>query len=833
MNQLRLKTNIILPIDPLDASMCFIGEAPGKEEDRRGEPFVGSAGQLLNRCFGRVGIIRSLVILNNVFNQRPPKNDIGYFYLDQQKKRLTQEGQEHVDVLRRWLEGLLEVRKRTGKGPNVLIATGVEPLKALTGKRRITKWRGSVLPCTLVPGFKVYASFHPSYVNRLINEVREVLQGEKKKMSQNVLPLFLIDLERIKEQAEFPELKYPQRRFDIDLSYKQLLKELDSLDQECPEYLAIDIETLPAQSGPIVWCVGFASTPSRAFIVPFIKKQKLCWEESEEALLWQKISKVFLNPKIRKIFQGGAYDLSVLGKYYGIRCAEGTYEDTMLCHHASYPYIKKGLEVLTSIYTWEPYYKDEGKVNLGKRTDESEFRYNGKDDCVEREIFPVVLKNTKELGTYEGYLRTMSVMPSMLAMMIRGVRLNVAQKDILGEEFIQRADEAQHKVNKYAGDSYNLNASGAKQRLIYGLLGLPFQYHHKTGKVTTDKDALKKLKNKFPKVEVLDWILEYQKFAKLASTYTSMNADVDGRVHTSYSFISTWRTSSSKSHFGSPKKGEGEGGNLQNIPKRGEEGQMIRKLFIPDEGKEMGKADYVQAEAQVVAWEAEDLGRIKAFREGKDIHWDNAKTLFAIPATIPYNPSALFKDSITSEDHTLKELRNIGKTVEHATNYGQGPKMLQTILAREDFHLAFSDCRKLLGRAKATNPFRSEWQRKIREELKATRTLISSFGRKRQFMGRFNDELYRAGYAFSPQNTVGEMLEVAIQKVFTNVPEVEILLNVHDELVWQHLPKDRDLVMKKVKENMEMTIKIKDRSLKIPVELSYGPSWGEMEEYEL
>ncbi len=100
-------------------------------------------------------------------------------------------------------------------------------------------------------------------------------------------------------------------------------------------------------------------------------------------------------------------------------------------------------------------------------------------------------------------------------------------------------------------------------------------------------------------------------------------------------------------------------------------------------------------------------------------------------------------------------------------------------------------------------------------------------------MGRFNDELYRAGYAFSPQNTVGEMLEVAIQKVFTNVPEVEILLNVHDELVWQHLPKDRDLVMKKVKENMEMTIKIKDRSLKIPVELSYGPSWGEMEEYEL
>lgn len=650
-------------------------------------------------------------------------------------------------------------------------------------------------------------------------------------MSQNVLPLFLIDLARVKIQSEKPDFQLPERKFLTNLPYELLLKELDVLNESCPTYLSVDIETLPGPTGPIVWCVGFAATPERSFTVPFIRAQRFAWSLEEEALLWQKISKIFLNEKIEKIFQGGTYDLSVLGKYYGLRVAAGTYGDTMFCHHATYPYIKKGLEVLTSIYTWEPYYKDEGKVNLGRRTDESEFRYNGKDCCVTREIYPEVSKNARELGTWTGYQRSMSILPSHLGMMIRGVKLDIAEKERLGKIFVERAEEAQFAVNKEAGEVYNLNSPVAKQRLLYGLLGLPFQYHPKTGKVTTDKDSMQKLKKQYPKLEILQQVLDYQKYAKLASTYTSMNADLDGRVHTSYTFVSTWRTSSSSSHFGSPLKGKSEGGNLQNIPKRHEEGKMIRKLFIPDEGMEMGKADYSQAEARVVDWESENIPMIAFYGSGGDVHWKKTKETIGIPKEIPYNPKALFRDSITNEEHTLKELREIGKTVEHATNYDMGPKMLQTILAREEFHLDFGACKKLLMKSKSANPFRMEWQRKIREEIKATRTLISSFGRKRQFMGRFNDSLYRAAYAFSPQNTVGEMLQVAIQNVWEHVPEVEILLNVHDELVFQYKPDLRELVMQLVERAMLIPLTIKGRELIIPIELSYGPNWGEMEEY--
>jgi len=833
VEQKRLKTNIVPAVGPLDAEICFVGEAPGEEEDRMCEPFVGSAGSLLNRSFQREGIIRSQVLLTNVFCQRPPRNNLDYFYQDKMHRLLTWEGQEHVERLKAWLEERLAERTACGKGINLLVALGAEPMKILTGKERITKWRGSLLPCTLVPGFKVYPTFHPSYVNRLINEPREALQGAKKQLMQNVLPLFLIDLRRILSQGKDKGYEIPQREFKTNLSYTEILAHLDMLLRDKPRLCAVDIETLPGLNGPLVWCIGFAPSPAWSFCVPFIRRQSFAWGIEEEAELWVRISKVFLEPSIKKIFQGGNYDLSVLGKYYGIRCANKSYGDTMLKHHAVYPYIKKGLEVLASIYTWEPYYKDEGKINLGKRTDESEFAYNGKDCCVTREIYPTVTKDASEHGVLEGYDRTIGVMPSLLGMQIRGVKLDVGRKEELGRIFEERAGQAQELVCKRTGEVYNLNAVKDKQKLLYGFLGLPFQYHPKTGKVTTDKDALQKLKKKAPKEELLQAVLDYQRFNKLATAFTSMKADEDGRVHTSYSFVSTWRLSSSQSHFGSPFKGEAEGGNLQNIPKKGDEGAEIRKLFIPDEGYEMGKGDGSQAEARVVAYEAEDLQRIELFDKGWDVHWYNARLIFGVPKEVPYNPKALFKDYITRNDHTLKELRNIGKTVVHAGNYGLGPRMLQTILSREEVFVEYKVCVKMLEQHEARNPMLLEWHRRIRDQLRIKRELVSSFGRKRQFLGRFNEQLFNAAYAFSPQNTVGEWLQQWIKRVWEGVPKAQILLNVHDEIVWQHLPENRDEVMKAVSNCSKIPIRIKGRDLIIPVELSYGRSWGEMEEYKI
>lgn len=821
----RLYTNIVPPDGPLDSAICWIGEAPGETEDRRLQPFKGSAGQFHNRCMAKEGLVRKEQLFTNIFMQQPPGNKVNYYYQDKHNTRLTWEGEEHLEILRLWLEKL----KTRPTYPNLIVALGATAMYHLTGKTGITKWRGSVLPCTLVPGFKVYVCFHPSYVMRLINEPSERLFGERKRRQQNVLPLFMFDIQRIIEQSHNKELNYPERKFNTGLDYHGLMGQISNLNTS--DMVSVDIETFPRPDGPIVWMIGFAPSPEYAFVVPILRNLQPAHTIEHEARLWQAISKVFLNPNVLKIFQGGLYDLSILGRYYGLRCAPGTYADTMWCHHATYPTLPKALHVMTSIYTWEPYYKDAGKINLSSRTDESESVYNCKDTTVTREIYPITARSARENGTWDGYMRTMGVMPSILAMMLRGIRIDLEKKETLSHEFRKKAIGYQTKLNQSLGSTWDIASSVQMKILLYTELALPAMEHFKTGRLTADADALYKLKKRFPKVEILDFILGYRKYAKLSNTYADMSVDIDGRIHTSYGFVSTWRLSSSESPFGS-------GGNLQNIPVRSEEGKMIRQIFIADPGKVLLASDLSQAEARVVAYEAGDMRQIRLFEEGWDIHWENSKMLFDLDFHDPevvYNPKTLHQDHITGESFTHKELRTIGKTVVHAGNYGMGWMKLQGILLGRGFPFKAAVCKDLMGRHSRNNPFIATWQQSIRDEVRTTKTLISSYGRKREFLGRLNDNLYRSAYAFSPQNTVGEILEVAIQKIEDKVEYVDVLLNVHDEVVCQLDPKDVLRAIEAITAIMEAPIQVRDRTmpaitrdLVIPCDFKIGHNWGQL-----
>lgn len=833
----RLRTNIVEPVGPEDAPIWWVGEAPGEDEDRLLEPFVGDAGQFMGRVFAKKRIIRSNYRFDNIFEQRPPRNNIRYFYEDENCTRLTWEGREHLEKFRLRLHKAWLKKQRTGEGPNLIVALGRQSMLHLTGKKRIYKWRGSVLPCILVPGFKVYCTLHPSHVMRTMNEEKVKLQGQKKEMAQNALPLFEIDMDRIMVQKDFPELKWPQRVFDTGLSFWEIKEKLRKLiDDPKVRAVTVDIETLPSEEGPYLWCIGFSDRPDYAFTIPFVytRTQSFAWSIDEEIELVRLISELFLRKDKLKVFQGGLYDLAVLGRYYGIRVAKGTYGDTMYCHHSSYPYLWKRLEVLASIYTWEPYYKDEGKVSLGSRTDEAEFKYNCKDCGVTQEIYPITVANAKELRTYEGYKRTMSILPVHLGMSLRGCRIDIEGKEKLSKEFKDKAEEYEKEVVKEAWEGININSNTQLNKFLYGLLGLELQLSKKTKKATSDKNALNKLKRRYKETKngkIIEAILEYKKFSKLASTYTEMKLDADGRLRTSYSLTSTWRMNSSSSPFGGITKEEKEGGNLQNIPVRTEEGRMVRRLFIPDPGKVLLCFDRRQAEAMFVAWDSRDQTRIKMFLDGWDVHWYNAKLIFGIPLDMPYVKEALWRDAITKEEHTLKEYRDIGKTIVHAGNYGMGPYKLQEILALQGFIFEFKECKAFLEAHKARNPHLLQWQREIREEVRATRTLISPIGRKREFMGRMNAQLYNATYAFKPQNFVGELTEITLQKVDDEIGDkYELLINVHDEGVGQCYPEDLNWCMKEIRRISSYPVEIRGRVLDIPVDFKTGPNWADCKE---
>lgn len=823
----RLETNIVSADGPLDSKILMVGEAPGAEEDRSGRPFTGSAGQFLNQCLKTVGLAKSSILFTNVFLQRPPNNEVLYFYEDKKKTRLTWEGEEHVSLLKSYLEQLRDLRQRGLGGPNVVVALGDTAMHELTGKTQLSKWRGSVLPCILVPEFKVYVTYHPSYVMRLMNEKEEdYLEEQDGNKLANILPIFLKDLERVQVQADKPTYYPPKRELYVTRTVDEARAFL--YEAEHSDMISVDIETFPMSPCPVTRCIGFGLSPSRAFTIPILEGRRFFWSLSEEAEILTMISKVFLSPG-KKVFQNGSYDLSILGKTYGLRLRDGTFEDIMYLHHASYPSMRKSLALLTSIHTWEPFYKDEGKEFGGVRTsDEALWQYNGKDCCVTIEIYPHLERDAKEMKTWPGYRRTMSVFPSILYMQIRGVRVDTSQKEVLAQKFFKASEQSRQAIETVIEQDINLDSPKQLVKLLYSDLGLPMIFNPKTGSPTTDQTALQLLLRKVPEKNtqariVLSELLKNRKYSKLASTYTNMKVAEDSRVRTSYSWISTYRLSSSESHFGG-------GGNLQNIPKRGEEGRLIRCLFIPDEDHIFISCDKKQAEAMVVAWQAQDLRLIEAFEAGVDVHWLRAKGIFGFDKNTPYHPDELILAKRVDLREKMKFFRNIGKTFVHASNYKMGPRKLRLILLKEGIDLPEELCRKILYDVLRDSPLTARWQNETIEQVRRTRTLVTPLGRVREFRGRLTDSLFRSAIAFVPQSTVGEMVQLGIQRLYTNCPEFEPLLNIHDEVLGQCLPEHQELSIKAIDLAMTIPLEIHQRQLIIPNEFKVGSSWGDLKD---
>lgn len=824
----RLLTNDIGPDGPLSAQICLIGEAPGEEEDIRLIPFIGAAGQLLNDSLRTVGLARGSILIHNVFTQQPPKNKIEYFFQDKKMTKLTWEGEEHVAKLKQWLQGLLRVREAGGEAPNIIGALGAKAMLVLTGKKRITKWRGSLLPCTLVPGFKVYPTFHPSYVNRLMNEPSEkILNAEKKKDQQNALPVFLRDLERIGSQSHTTDIVRPMREFEIA---KTLTEVSDFFKKyEGCEAMAVDIETFPAKSGPILWCIGFAPTPDYGFCIPILKDRKFYWSTKEEAMVWQMVSKLFLS-KTKKICHS-FYDILNLGKRYGIRCQADTYEDTMHLHQMNFPYLRKSLALCVSIYTWEPYYKDENKDHLGKRTDGAEYIYNCRDCCVTREIWPVIVRDGLEGGTDKNQEITKYVSPSLVHMQLRGVRIDREKKGFLTIVFNKKANDYEQAIQIASGKpDLNVRSNVQMNSLLYAELECKAQYNHKTGKLSVDKDALNRLIKLYTspgdtRYQILTNLIEFRKYAKLADTYTKMEIGADGRIYTSYGWITTFRLNSSKSSFGG-------GGNLQNIPVRTDEGKEIRRLFQADKGKILIASDLAQAEAREVVWAAKDTRLIDLFFKGWDVHWARTKTIFGFSEDLVYEPNAKVSDVYTGESHTMYFYRRLGKTIVHAGNYMMGPRMLQAILIREGVFISEKACKQLLQSNKNNNPLIVRWQQDTIEKVRLDRTLITPLGDRRVFRGRLNDSLFRSAVAYVPQSTVGRILQIAIQEIFDKFPYIDVLLNVHDEVVAQ-IDKDNETIaqaMIDIRSCMERTHITGGREITIPCDFKIGLNWGDLKE---
>lgn len=342
--------------------IMLLGEAPGEQEEKLGIPFVGKAGQELDRMLSEAKIPTGSVYKTNVFWTRPKDNDLKSIFLPQAdwKKsfpdtlpttplfRLENRNyflppafQAEVDRLHREIEEC---------NPNLIIALGNTALWSLTGRQNISSLRGTVLASsTLSVSRKLLPTYHPAAVLR----------------QWDLRTIVVADLMKAKRQAEFSEIRRPQRLVTVNPS----LADLEEFVHRLPsaKALAVDIETRNGQ----ITEIGFAPSPSSALVVPFIHSYNKHYWSQEDEVSALRLCKAILQHPIPKIFQNGLYDIQYIWRTWRF-APRNCLHDTMIRHHSLFPELQKGLGFLGSLYTEEPAWKfmRHSKETEGKRDDE-------------------------------------------------------------------------------------------------------------------------------------------------------------------------------------------------------------------------------------------------------------------------------------------------------------------------------------------------------------------------------------------------------------------------------------------------------------------------------
>lgn len=774
---------------PRDARIVLVGEAPGETEERTGRPFQGGSGELLNRMLERTGIRRSECFITNICHVRPPANKFEWFH--------RKENQLHL------FKGVLQLKRDLEAiRPNIVVGLGAHPLRTLTNRNGIDKWRGSILETTLVKGLKCVCTYHPAYILR-VYDYKAVAE---------------VDLRRIATESQSPYISLPEREFILH-------PDGDRLDQvvaemERADWLAVDIECWFTDSG--TWriaCVGFSDRANRALVIH---------NDSRPGSLLA-IRRLCSCPA-KKVFQNGTFDVTVL-RDEGIEVTNFAW-DTMLAHHSLFAEcasgadeisqlagrkrqsaIQKGLAFQASIYTKEPFYKDDGK--LWKQTSDLKlfWTYNAKDAAVTREIRDVQEKELAEFEVVPVFEHEMSLIEPLMAMTGRGVKIDLAVRAALNNQITTEIERLQKFLDTAAGQSVNVKSSPQITKLLYEVLKLPAKYNKKSGNVTADKDAINELAGKY-KHPILSAILKIRERRDLIERYLAATVDKDGRMRCSFDITGTrsGRLSSRASIYGS-------GTNLQNIPARRKEGEQIRRMFVADPGKVFIYRDYSQAEARIVAYLAGAEGLIELFEDPtRDIHRENAARIFGKPLA-----------EVTDNE------RYLAKKVVHASNYGMGPARLVELVAEESeftsIRITFAQAQDLINRYFLLYPeIREVWWKKVEEDIRYSRTLTTPFGRKRTFFGRWDDKLLRDAYSYQPQSSVGWLGCEAVVRCYHQIEKLnkgfELLLQVHDSVLGQDDIANVYETSYLMQQAMAIPITINGRTFTIPTDCKVGLNWA-------
>lgn len=383
----------------------------------------------------------------------------------------------------------------------------------------------------------------------------------------------------------------------------------------------------------------------------------------------------------------------------------------------------------------------------------------------------------------------------------RGIKIDQAYLAKLGKEMAERIGELEREIHKLAGQEFTVNSPKQLGAILFDKLNLPVQ--GKTAKGTgrsTDMGTLEKLAPLHP---LPAKVVEYRHQAKLKSTYVDalpLLADEKGRVHTSYrQTVATGRLSSKDP-------------NVQNIPVRTELGQKIRRAFIAEKGHKLISADYSQIELRLLAHVSDDPHLKQAFHDGEDIHKAVAAKVFGIA----------LKD-------VTKEQRNTAKTVNYAVLYGQSAFGLSQLL-----NVSRAEATQFIENYFSGYPNVKELQTKVLEGCRKDGYVTTLLGRKRYLPeitsknAMLRSQAERQAFNTVLQGTAADLIKKAMLNVHAAVEAKKLpyamLLQVHDELVFEAPEKEAKKCAEFAKEKMSGAMKL---SVPLVVDVGIGDNWLE------
>lgn len=364
-----------------------------------------------------------------------------------------------------------------------------------------------------------------------------------------------------------------------------------------------------------------------------------------------------------------------------------------------------------------------------------------------------------------------------------------------------KMDELEQEIYDDAGVKFNIMSPSQLGKVLFETLKIKYPKKVKDNKYSTSKDILDKIIYAHP---IVPKILEYRTLAKLYTNYAvGLQEEVreDGRIHTIFTqtLTRTGRLSSI-----SP--------NLQNIPARKDFSKLIRKAFIPDEDSVLMSSDYSQVELRVFASMSGEENLIKAFNEGKDIHAKTASEIFHVPI-----------DAVT------KDMRRQAKAVNFGILYG-----ISSFGLSEDLGIDMKEAKEFIDNYLKTFPGIQEYMEKEKEEAYKNGYVKTLMNRKRvveelkskNYMIRSSGE--RMALNTPIQGTAADILKKAMVEIYAEFKKrnlkSKILIQVHDELVFNVLNSELEEVKTIVRNIMENTFKLK---VPLKVDIEVGSNWYE------